>query len=301
MTTEPTTSTELETMAAALEGSADYRVLRRLVPQARADDDSSEPTALGLFLDVETTGLDPRRDEVIELAMVPFRYTRDGRIVEIGQASDRLRQPSRPIPPAITRLTGITDAMVDGKAIDADEVAAIVGPAALVIAHNARFDRGFAERLHPVFIGKPWACSMTQAMWAEHGYEGVKLAYLLAVAGLFHDGHRAADDCFAAIELLSRPLGTTGWTALAHVLDETGHTTWRLRAVGAPYQHKDWLRARGYRWNNGDDGRPRAWFLDLRDEALDAEVEALRSEVFGAAWQPHVTPVTALTRFSDRV
>ncbi len=235
---------ELETMAVALEGSGDYRVLRRLVPHAPAEnatdaEATAEPTATGVFLDVESTGLDPRRDEVIELAMVTFRFTAAGRIVEVGDTFDRLRQPSSLIPPIITRLTGITDAMVAGQAIDADEVAAFVAPADLIIAHNARFDRRFAERLHPVFVGKRWACSMTQALWQEHGFEGVKLAYLLMSAGLFHGSHRALDDCHAALALLGRPLGNTGRSALAqrprrsrphHMAAARGRST--LRAQG---------------------------------------------------------------------
>ena len=295
---------ELETMAATLEQSSDYRVLRRLSPQAcagdAANDKTMEPTAIGVFLDVETTGLDPHHEEVIELAMVRFSYTAAGRVVTVGDTYDRLRQPARAIPPFITKLTGITDAMVAGEVIDLDEVARFLAPADIVIAHNAKFDRRFAERLHPAFVGKRWACSMTQALWAEHGYEGIKLAYLLMSAGLFHGSHRALDDCHAALVLLARPLGDTGRSALAHILDEAARTTWRLRAAGAAYAHKDWLRARGYRWNNGEDGQLRAWFIDLVEEAVDAEVDALRAGVFGSDWEPSITPITALNRFSDR-
>ncbi|WP_018113012.1 exonuclease domain-containing protein [Caulobacter sp. UNC279MFTsu5.1] len=61
--------------------------------------------------DVETTGLDWRQDEIIELAMVPFRYGVDGRIYEVGKAFHGFRQPTRPIPPEITALTGIDDAI----------------------------------------------------------------------------------------------------------------------------------------------------------------------------------------------
>ncbi len=56
-----------------------------------------EPTRLGLVLDVETTGLDPRADEeCIELAMLPFLYTETGRITAVLPPFSRLRQPTLP-------------------------------------------------------------------------------------------------------------------------------------------------------------------------------------------------------------
>ncbi|WP_277909530.1 exonuclease domain-containing protein, partial [Acetobacter okinawensis] len=51
-----------------------------------------------------------------------------------------------PIPPDITALTGITQEMVAGKTIAPEEVAQFAAQAALIVAHNARFDRLFAER-----------------------------------------------------------------------------------------------------------------------------------------------------------
>ena len=55
-----------EEMASALEASGDYRVLRRLQPRMFKPD--FIPSArLALYVDVETTGLDPRQDEIIEL------------------------------------------------------------------------------------------------------------------------------------------------------------------------------------------------------------------------------------------
>lgn len=294
-------SKEFEVMAAALEQSGDYRVLRRLAPQVRKGEEGPTPTRQGLFVDLETTGLDARTDEVIEIAMIPFAFTEDGRIVDVGPVFDRLRQPAISIPEKITKLTGITDEMVAGHTIDPDEIAAVVKSAELVIAHNARFDRPFAERLHPAFIDKPWACSMTQALWNEHGFEGVKLKYLLTAAGLFHDGHRALDDCHAAIELLSRPLGDTGRSALSHVLEASAKITVRIWATGAPFEMKDVLRLRFYRWNPGADGRPRAWFRDVEEDVADAEIAFLRAEVFRSDWTATTTRITALERFSERV
>ncbi len=49
---------DLEAMAAALQASGDYRVLRRLAPRPPAAVPYGVVTRTGLFVDVETTGLD---------------------------------------------------------------------------------------------------------------------------------------------------------------------------------------------------------------------------------------------------
>src|SRR3546814_6389450 len=73
----------LEALAAQLNASGNYRVLRRLLPRTVVTAADGTPTRTGLFIDVETTGLAHQKDEVIELAMVPFTYRLDGRLFEI--------------------------------------------------------------------------------------------------------------------------------------------------------------------------------------------------------------------------
>ncbi len=98
-----------ESLIASLEATGTYRVLRRLLPRPYLTPPDANPTKLGLFLDLETTGLDPLNDEIIEIPMLPFTYGPDGRIYEVREPFQRLRQPSKPIPLEITELTGITD------------------------------------------------------------------------------------------------------------------------------------------------------------------------------------------------
>lgn len=258
------------------------------------------PTRLGLFVDVETTGLDPYTDEVIELAMVPFTYGLDGRIFEIHDALERFQEPSRPIPAVITGLTGITDAMVAGKEIDAHEVASFAAGASLVIAHNAAFDRRFAERISEVFTTKPWACSMSQIEWVEEGHEGTKLAYLAAGAGFFYDRHRAAHDCRAAIELLAAPLPRSGALGMARLLERARRPSWRIWAENSPFDLKDVLKARGYRWNGDGNPNPRAWYIDVDDDQREAELSYLTKEIYLRDVELLVHRMTAYNRFSDR-
>jgi len=184
-------NTSLAAMAEALSRSTDYRVLRRLVPRTIFTPSVGESTKTGILLDTETTGLDPRKDEVIELGMVKFDYLPDGRVVGVRDVFSSFNEPSVAIPTEVTALTGITDEMVAGQRIDQAVVSAFVEDAVIVIAHNAGFDRKFAERYWPVFERRAWGCSATEVEWRQHCFEGSRLGYLLNGAGLFHQAHRA--------------------------------------------------------------------------------------------------------------
>ena len=92
-------------------------------------------------LDIETTGLDSKKDKIIEIGAVRFTGS------EINSEFETLVNPGIRIPPFITQLTGITDAMVRGNKIPMVEEALdllinFVGDAP-VIGHNVKFDLGF--------------------------------------------------------------------------------------------------------------------------------------------------------------
>ena len=96
-----------------------------------------------VVLDTETTGLSFKDCELIEVAAARL----SGR--EVVDRFESYVRPSRPIPPEIEELTGITNAMVV-DAPGAEEVVArladFVGGCP-VIAHNATFDRTFVEKV----------------------------------------------------------------------------------------------------------------------------------------------------------
>lgn len=291
---------DLDALAERLAASGQYRIQKRLAPRTVITAPDGTPMRLGVMIDVETTGLDPQKDEVIELAMVPFTYGLDGRIFEIRPSYQSFNEPSQPITPAITAITGISDDMVAGHRIDPNGVASFVNAAALVIAHNAAFDRRFAERLSEAFETKPWACSMTQVDWAGEGHEGTKLAYLAAGAGFFYDRHRAENDCLAAIELLASPLPKSGALAMERLLERARQPSWRIWAENSPFDLKDILKARGYRWNGENTPSPRAWYIDVEHAQRDAEIEFLRKEIYLRDVDLLVHRMDAYNRFSDR-
>jgi DNA polymerase III subunit epsilon len=287
-----------EAAVEALEASGQYRILRRLLPRPVATSRNAVPgEKLAVIVDTETTGLAHTRDEVIEIGMVAFSYDEDGRIGDVVGTFNALREPSVPITPEITRLTGITPDMVAGQAIDVDAVEAFIQPAHLVIAHNARFDRPFCERLTHGFSLKAWACSHAEVSWSDFGFEGSKLGYLLSQCGWFHQGHRAVEDCHALLEVLATPLPGDAGCAMSHLLTSARKALLRIWAEGAPFDMKDELKKRGYRWNDGTDGRPKSWFIEISEDAYEAELTFLRQEIYRRNVEPFTQRITAFERF----
>ncbi|HEV2628468.1 MAG TPA: 3'-5' exonuclease, partial [Pseudolabrys sp.] len=203
--------------------------------------------------------------------------------------------------PEITNLTGITNEMVAGQRIEENAVEEFVRDANVVIAHNAAFDRKFAERLWPIFSKKPWACSISEIEWRKHGFAGANLQYLLTDCGLFYEAHRAVDDCHAVLEILAKALPGASTTALAALLARARQRSFRIWAEQSPFDLKDVLKTRGYRWSDGSDGGPRSWYIDVAEDDHTAEIEYLRAEIYQREVDVRSRSLTALERFSARL
>lgn len=255
----------------------EIRVLERIDvrPGPTGCGNGEGPTTTALVLDVETTGLDPDRDAVIELAMRRFRYDDDGMIVEIGRCRTWREDPGFPLPAEIVRLTGLTDSDVRDRRIDDDVVTRVVEEADLVIAHNCAFDRPMMEMRFPQLPSRRWACSCEQIDWRSAGFEGRSLGYLAMQAGWYFDGHRAQNDVDAVVQLL-RHEGTHGLPLLYELNENALSDSHLIEAVGAPFAVKDDLRLRGYRWN--PDGR--VWWREVPDRDLVSEQAWLAREIY---------------------
>ena len=293
---------ELEDLARRLEESGDYRVLRRLVPPGRYADDDATPRRTAIALDIETTGTDTASDEIIELSVIPFEYSAEnGRLFGVGRPLTQLEDAGRPIPPKVIEITGITDAAVAGRRIDDRAVASLLRGGDFVVSHNAAFDRPFLERRLPVFADVPWACSMVDVPWRDKGYAALGQEYLLGQhCSVFYEAHRAEPDALAMLHLLATPFDS-GEVPFGLLLRTALGKAVHIWAVGAPFDVKDKLKARRYNWNNGEDGRPRAWHRTVSEDEQPAELAWLREQVYGGRDGPwRLEVLDARTRFSTR-
>jgi DNA polymerase-3 subunit epsilon len=254
--------------ATVLADHPDYRILRRLrdAAQLASPAPANTPTRVAAVVDVETTGLDAASNRIIELAIQRFRFTAPGQITEVGLARSWREDPGFPLDPTITKLTGLTDADVAGQAINDVEATAMLASADVIIAHNAKFDAKFVEARLPAVAGQAWACTLNEIAWPEHGFAGRQLGHLLMEAGYFFAGHRAAEDVLALIFLLAhRP--HDGAPLLANLIARAEQPAVRIDAIGADYDSKDLLKARGYRW----EATGRYWSIEVPEHAAEAE------------------------------
>jgi len=173
---------------------------------------------LFVAFDTETTGLSPVDDRVVEIAAIAFRP--DG--AQVG-VFEQLVDPGIPIPPALTGIHGITDAMVSGKPRIEQvlpEFIRFVGSSVL-IAHNAPYDIAMLMvPLRRMGAGRGAAvplpgnrvldtCSLARA--AFPGAPNYRLSTIAGRLGIrIERAHRALSDVATCMELFLRILRQCG-------------------------------------------------------------------------------------------
>ena len=226
------------------------------------------------LIDFETTGFTAGENEVIEIGIVQVAYSPSLRIItEVIEITSQLECPTKAISAEITCVTGITNDMVAGQHIDDAHVERIIKSSNVLIAHNAEFDRAFFDIRFPDMADRLWACSVKDINWREHGFESAKLEYLLLKNGYFYDGHRAATDCLAMVQLFA-----VVPNALHELLGNAQKTSYKILAKGVGYADREVVKKRGYRWN----GAHRHWWTIVSEDDY-ADEKAFLEELCGSA------------------
>ena len=190
-----------------------------------------------VVVDVETTGASPSRgDRITEIAAVEVS---GGEVVD---EFSTLVNPGRPIPPWISRLTGITPEMVE-DAPPFEEVADLIRErleGRVFVAHNVPFDWRFVthemRRARSVLPEGPRLCTLRLARRAlpglrRKGLDGVSRYFDVEIEAR----HRAAGDALATASVLLR---------LLELSDRRGVSRWRqmeewLSGAPAPAERDD--------------------------------------------------------------
>src|SRR5713226_9358408 len=161
-----------------------------------------------VVVDLETTGGSAIYDRVMEVAAIRIENG------VIQERLERLVEPGVPIPPFVTRITGINAALVRGRP-SFDSVLPDLRrlfDGAVVVAHNASFDCNFLSSSFRR-AGLPWdserLCTLRLARRLIPGLHSYRLDSLCAFIGFtFVQRHRAGPDAEATLSLLQHLIET---------------------------------------------------------------------------------------------
>lgn len=178
-----------------------------------------------VVLDTETTGLDPAKDELIEIAAAIV----DG--PDVVDTFQTFVDPGRPIPALASDITSISDEDVAGAPTPAEAVARLeefVGDRTL-IAHNARFDQSFLGRLSgsrsPLSSIERWIDTLALSRIALPRLKAHDQSTLSDAFGIERGNHRAIGDVLALSRL---------WRVMLAALDDLPREVLSLFAKIAP-------------------------------------------------------------------
>lgn len=219
-----------------------------------------------LGLDFETTGLDPKIDQVTEVGLVLF----DTDAHQPVRINGLLVRTEFGITPEITALTGITDKMLDAYGVSSSiavkGILSMAKSADYFCAHNGiDFDKPFLDtwctREQVEMPAQMWIDTKTDLPKEAYG-KSASMKYMAADHGFLYDAHRAVSDVMAMFKILDR-------YDINAVIERAKTPNVHVRAV-VSYDDRLLAKERGYHW------RPEAklWVKPLKASEVDAEKAA---------------------------
>ena len=161
-----------------------------------------------VVVDFETTGLNPRKNRIMEIGAVRIR---NGQIVE---EYSRFVNPMEPIPQEVSELTHITDSMVadaNPAEVEIPELLKFIGDAAFA-AHNAKFDYSFLTeecRRLGIEVHMPVIDTLEFSRRMYPSLKSHRLGAVCKSLGIsLKNAHRAVHDARATAMMLNRMIDT---------------------------------------------------------------------------------------------
>lgn len=198
-----------------------------------------------IFLDIESTGIDSRKDRIIEVAAIRWH---DG---VITQQFESLVNPFTPVPQEITLLTGITSedvAQAPGFTDIRQELTTFIGTDPIV-GHNIAFDTGFL-RSHGIELPNKEIDTVSLARILLPREGSYALEVLMKKYGLpLRSSHRAMVDTQTTVDFFEflldviESIPSSARPALAHIFEKT---TWAGALAFEKMPETFYTRTRSY-------------------------------------------------------
>ena len=247
------------------------------------------------FLDVETTGLDKRNDQIIELAVKVVNVEKtSGKIVSIESEYESYNDPGFEISDRITQLTGIKNKDIKERAIAWGYVDDLISNVDLIVAHNATFDRSFVDRNSVISVKKVWSCSVNDIDWLKRGFSSSKQELLCYWHGFFFDAHRAMNDIDALINLLTHSSYSSN-RPIKELIQNSQKVQYIILAENFSYNEKkkEIIKRNKYMWNPDQ----KVWYKNVLEDSIEAEKKILAAAIYDNVFQGRVKKIDPIDKY----
>lgn len=208
-----------------------------------------------LLLDVETTGLDPATDQVIEVGAILYSLEHATSLISYStlvHAETNAAEHINRIPVNALVTKGVAPNLAWGM------IGNLAEWSDAILAHYAEFERSFSPP--PLLTVKPWICTKSDIRWPkEHRPEMSLIPLTLA-----HDlgvvtAHRALADCDMLARLLTR-CHELGHDVTAML--ERGLRPKVTLIANVSYDDRELAKQAGFRWN----AETKQWLRQMVEE-----------------------------------
>lgn len=215
-------------------------------------------------IDVETTGLDPYKNRVIEIGAVLWDTELS---LPVMLYSELVREEENLIiPEEITELTGITQGMLASFGLEPQQglfakLNWMMEQADYYVAHNAAFDRGFMNAFYSrwglAMPEKPWICTVNDVAYPKR-FRSRALVALAGEHGFANPfAHRAVTDVLTMFRVLSHyDINEVVKASVAVKLEVTALVS---------FDDRQKAKDLGFKWNN----EHKKWKKIMRQDQFD--------------------------------
>lgn len=214
-----------------------------------------------LGIDVETTGLDPEKDEVIELGFALWDWEKKKPVV----CWSFLLQPSKPLSEEVKAVTGIDDSDFEFQNAFPyawQELQRAISKCDYIMAHNAQFDKAFIDNFFKGYNqfthGKQWIDTLVDIDFDKHKSKYKNLTYLGATHEFINPfSHRALFDVLSMLKIASNyDLNAMVESAFSPMITVTALVS---------FDQKEEAKRFGFNWNATD----KKWEMKIKKVQLD--------------------------------
>ncbi len=203
-------------------------------------------------IDFETTGLDPAKDEAVEVGLVLY----DWKSKKPLKLASYLVVPSIPMGDEAKKITGLKES--DFKfAVSKEKLTTklnwFLENCDFVMAHNAKFDKPFAEKIVGLQMST-WLCTRVDIEYDEVMHKAKNLVTLAATHGFLNPfPHRALFDVLTMLKIASN-------YDIGAIIERSKVPVVKVISR-APYDRKDEVKNAGFHW----DAQKKIWFTEVKE------------------------------------